>query len=404
MNLFHPRTFSTDWEVMVADRLNRCVGSEKLMPFAGLLGAELELPVQIDWNTLEFAMGVNTSFAQLWTRIQKVTDRASQLVREYSCDLFPAGAHPVEPMFNANHIHIGTLQDESAGIHLENDMIRFAPAFAALAANSPVANGRRGEFKSYRVRHRAHGCTTPGQVRDPNLSQMLWGFDAGTKLAGAPTMEVRVMDCASSRRLLAEMAAFVAAFVHHRGTRVEARPLSPDEYRDALTNRWVAARDGMQATFCWQGKSKPVAQMLGEMLDECADELQTLGAYRADLALINAMIDKRVCQADFALSVATRYPDDWCFASAYAKLVRHWNVFDEYLESAAPLAPLAPLDEEAIVAEHLAVIGEGTHFYDSREAMYLPPPVADAMIERLIERGDIEREVTAQRGILLNRV
>jgi hypothetical protein len=66
MNLFDPRTFSTDWEVMVVDKLERCVESEKLMGFAGILNREFDLPIHDDWNTLEFALGINSSFDQLW--------------------------------------------------------------------------------------------------------------------------------------------------------------------------------------------------------------------------------------------------------------------------------------------------------------------------------------------------
>ena len=53
MDLFQPRTFSTDWEVMVVDKLERCVSDNKLMAFAGYLRGELDLPVQTDWNTLD---------------------------------------------------------------------------------------------------------------------------------------------------------------------------------------------------------------------------------------------------------------------------------------------------------------------------------------------------------------
>src|SRR5215211_7457225 len=112
MNLFYPRTFSTDWEVMVIDRLERCVQSEKLDAFAGYLRQACDLPVQVDWNTLEFAMGINTSLEQIWNRIRTVTDRATQIIGEFELDLFPAGAHPVEEMFNAAHIHVGSIYDE----------------------------------------------------------------------------------------------------------------------------------------------------------------------------------------------------------------------------------------------------------------------------------------------------
>ena len=194
MNLFHPRTFSTDWEVMVVDKLDRCVGTEKLQAFAGFLSREYDLPINVDWDSLEFALGINASFEQLWERIRTVTDRATQIVREFDLDLFPAAAHPVRPVLVGSHVHVGTLHDETAGLHLENQMLRYAPAFAALAANSPVSRGRRGEFKSYRVRDRAYGCTVPVTIRDPQLAQNSWGNDASAKLYGAPTLEVRICD------------------------------------------------------------------------------------------------------------------------------------------------------------------------------------------------------------------
>ncbi|MBV9470800.1 MAG: hypothetical protein JOZ57_16300, partial [Abitibacteriaceae bacterium] len=229
MNLFNPRTFSTDWEIMVIDKLDRLVESEKLMALAGLLRREFDYPLDIDWMTLEFAMGINTSLDQIWERIQQVTDRAAQVVREFDCELFPAGGHPLMPLYNASHVHVGTIMNESQGIHLENQMMKYVPVFGALAANSPASRGQSGGFKSYRIRHQANGCTRPGFGRDPHLAQSTWGGDASPKMQGGLTMEVRILDCASSRRLLAEMATFVAAYVHYRGTRVEEYQPSPQE-------------------------------------------------------------------------------------------------------------------------------------------------------------------------------
>lgn len=405
-DLFDPRTFSTDWEVMVTDKLLRSVQTEKLFGFAGALQSEFDLPIKIDWNTIEFALGVNTSLSQIWERIRRVTDRAGQLVREFDCDLFPAGSHPLDEMFNASHVHVGTVHDESAAIRLENEMMPIVPAFAALAANSPVARRQVGGFKSWRVREQAHGCTRPVSFREPALAQYVWGTDVGPKFESAPTVEVRITDCASSRRLLAEMATFVAAYLHHRGTRMAERhePPAPEDYKNALTNRWAAARWGMQATFRWNGAARPVAEILDAMLDECADALSLLGARRSDLTLINAMIEKRVCQADLVIELAARYPDPYLLTSAYSKLMRHWTVFDEYVERAPTLEPAPPPDAEAILGEHLAVIGEGSHLYRSRDAMHYPPPAADALLEEMIERGLIRREVTANRGTLLSRI
>jgi hypothetical protein len=36
--------------------------------------------------------------------------------------------------------------------------------------------------------------------------------------------------------------------------------------------------------------------------------------------------------------------------------------------------------------------------------MFYPPPVADALMEQMIERGVLKREVTPERGTLLYRV
>ncbi len=403
MSVFEPRTFSTDWEVMVLDRLDRWVETQKCGAFAGALRAELDLPIHDDWDAIEFGLGINHSLGQFWDRIRRATDRAAEIVREFDLDLFPCAAHPVGEHFNASHVHVGSIHDEALGIHLENQVMRYVPAFAALAANSPFANYRRGECKSYRVQHLAYGCTEPSSVRDPEMSQLTWGGDAAPKIYGAPTMEVRVIDCASSRRLLAEMATFIAAFLHHHGEHVRKSRPTRQEYRESMTNRWAAARHGMQATFLWDGRPRPVVEILDEMLDDCRDALARLQAKRRDLALVRRMIRKRLCQADFALRLGERYADPYLLAGAYAKLVRHWDVFDEYLARAAALEPAPAPDQRAILAAHLGYVGEGTHAYRVREAMYYPAPVADELVERMIGKGLVTREVTATRGTLLHR-
>jgi len=404
MDTFSPRTFSTDWEVLVFDRLGRAVGTEKLLAFAGALRDELDLPVTIDWNALEYTAGINTSFAQFRERLWRFTERAEQLLREYELDLYPAGTHPVERMTQAGHIHVGTITDETAGIRLENQLFRYMPAFAALAANSPVMPGLRGQYKSYRVRYLANYDVTPVAIRDPQCSQQSWGTDASAKVYGVPTLEVRIPDGPSSRCFLAEFATFVAAFVHQQGTKVREEQPGPAEYREYLVNRWVAAKYGLQATLSWNGEPRPVVEILGEMLDDSTDALAILGASRADLPLIDRMLARRVCQADWGMTLFARYEDPYLLAAAFGKLLRHWDAFDEYLATAAPLEPVPFPDEEAILAAHLESIGEGTHFYSTREAMYFPPPEADAIIALLEGRGAITRELSPERGLVLSRI
>ena len=401
--MFEPKTYSTDWEIMLVDKLERCVDTEKILGFAGVLMRELDLPVVIDDMALEIGMGINHSFDEFCTRLQAVTERAGQLAREFDLDLFPAGSHPIYGIYCGSHIHVGTIHDETKAIQLENDLMRFVPAFAALAANSPAAHGMRGEFKSYRIRDVAWHAATPSDWRDPSTTQSDWGRDSQPKIYSKPTVEVRIADCASSRRFLAEFAAFVAAFLHWRGKDVHETQRSADAYKEYLTNRWSASRHGLQATFYWDGKPRPVTDVLAEMLDDCRAELKHVGVKRSDLNVIESMLRKRTCQADFAVSLHDRYPDRWLLTSAYSKLVRQWDIFEEYLEKAKPLEPVPPIDEETILEEHLAYVGESTHFYWLRTAMWYPAPVTDEIIDRLVREGRITRDATETCGMLLHR-
>ena len=219
----------------------------------------------------------------------------------------------------------------------------------------------------------------------------------------APTLEVRITDASSSRQFLAELATFVAAFTHHTGSQ-ELTEITPTVYKESLTNRWAAARSGMQATFRWDGVALPVASLVGRMLDEAADELKVLGASRSDLATIDCMTRKRICQADFVRHYAERYPDPIAFASVYGKLLRGWDVVDEYLEGARPLDPVPPVSDEEILAEHAGVIGEGTHFYKTRHVMWYPPVVADEIVRELIERRRISIRSTENMGVVLSQM
>ena len=404
MNLFDPKTFSTDWEIMVFDRKQRAVGTEKLFGFAGTLRHELDLPIQIDFNTVECAMGVNKSYEQIYDRIIRTTDALTSLLGQYELDPVPLGSHPVERMYNASHVHVGTVRDESTAMHLENELIPYTAVFAALAANSPVAApGQVGKYKSYRVRNQANGCTRPSSVRTPQTAQIVWGSDAGPKLFKAATLEVRIIDCASSRRFLAELTTFIAAYVHHRGQRVSAEPPTAESYERGMVNRWCAAKYGLQATLLWDDGPRPVVDIIDQMLDDCAESLRELGVSRRDLVLINRMIEKRTSQADYVLDLASRYKEPYELASVMIKTLRHWDAFDNYIDRAPVLDPAPASDRRSILDEHLALIGEGSHFYRSREAMNLPPPAADRIVDELLREGSLRLEQSRDGGTLLTR-
>lgn len=168
-------------------------------------------------DTLEFALGINTSFDQFLERIKAVTDRATQVLREFGLELYPAGSHPIEWMYARPTSMLGQYTTKSEALTSNQGCCDMCPVFGAISANSPFASGHADGFKSYRILHNAHNCSCPPSIRDPRLAQWSWGSDAAPKVYSAPTFEVRITDCASSRRLLAELAVFTAAFVHTVG-------------------------------------------------------------------------------------------------------------------------------------------------------------------------------------------
>jgi len=116
------------------------------------------------------------------------------------------------------------------------------------------------------------------------------------------------------------------------------------------------------------------------------------------------MLRKRTCQADYLIDLASRYPDPWQLGSAMTKVLRHWDVVNNYLETAPVLEPVAAPDRDAILGEHAAAVGEGTHFYASRNAMRLPPPAADAVLAELVASGRVVVETNQDGGTILRRV
>jgi hypothetical protein len=198
------------------------------------------------------------------------------------------------------------------------------------------------------------------------------------------------------------MATFVAAYTQHRGDKISGEPTTM-AHRESIANRWVAARDGMQATFIWRGLARPVAEVLSEMLDECSENLAQLGARRSDFVLIEMMIRKRKCQADYLLTLAERYPDPYQLGSVVVKMLRHREAYDEFLEQGLVLDPRPPLDQDQIRELHLNEIGEATLFQHSRDIMRLPAPTVDAILKELIDSGEVCCEVIPERGKLLSR-
>ena len=116
------------------------------------------------------------------------------------------------------------------------------------------------------------------------------------------------------------------------------------------------------------------------------------------------MIRKRICQADLGIALGQRYSDPHLLASAYAKVVRHWEAFDEFLAAAEPLEPAGDPNDDVVLEAHLGVIGEGTYRSRLHGAMYYPAAMTNELIDTMVRRGLVRTEVTTTRGTLLHRI
>jgi glutamate---cysteine ligase / carboxylate-amine ligase len=201
-----------------------------------------------------------------------------------------------EPTF-ALHVHVGVPDAESA-IVLLNRLRVHVPLLLALSANSPFWQGRDTglasartpifqafprvgiprEFESY-----SQYVETVDQLLRcdafPEPSFLWWDVRPRPRFG---TIEVRVMDAQSSAERSIALAALVQTLAHLELEEGRADPLSPPSPELLDENRFLAARDGIDARLLDPATETqlPVRELLSELLDAAAPHAQELGCER----------------------------------------------------------------------------------------------------------------------------
>ena len=197
----------------------------------------------------------------------------------------------------ATHVHVG-IADPRAAVRLLNRLRAHLPLLLALSANSPFWQGRATGFASTRTTvfdafprtgvarafrdyadwvGRVDALLRSGAIADPSL---LW-WDARLQPRYG-TVEVRIMDAQTT---VADVGA-VAALVQSLALRELERPDSPqdgpppNELIDE--NRFLAARDGMQALLIDLASGRRIAAIdqLDDVLAACRPWADALGCGR----------------------------------------------------------------------------------------------------------------------------
>jgi glutamate---cysteine ligase / carboxylate-amine ligase len=210
-----------------------------------------------------------------------------------------------EPTF-ALHVHVA-VPDETAAVRALDGLREELPLLLALSANSPFWQGRDSGLASTRIpvfqvfprtgTPRAFG-TYEAYVEAvdvlircdaiPEPTFLWWDARLQPRLG---TIEVRIMDAQTRVRDTAALAALVQCLVRREALERtgEREPLAPEVLEE---NRFLAARDGMDASFVDPGAGcrVPVAERLSDTLRSCAPHAEHLGC-EAELASVGALAE-----------------------------------------------------------------------------------------------------------------
>jgi glutamate---cysteine ligase / carboxylate-amine ligase len=211
-----------------------------------------------------------------------------------------------EPTFGL-HVHVAVPDPESA-VRALNAMRLHLPVLLALSGNSPYWQGRDSGLASARTpAFQAFPRTGPPRwfgsyaeyveavdvlVRCDAIPEptFLW-WDARLQPAFG-TLEVRVMDAQTRVEDTAALAALVQCLVRLEATAAPVEPTAADAPEVVAENRFIAARDGMDALLvdppAW-GR-QPVGDRLSRLLAACAPLARALGCV-AELSEVPALAE-----------------------------------------------------------------------------------------------------------------
>jgi carboxylate-amine ligase len=192
-----------------------------------------------------------------------------------------------EPTFGL-HVHVAVPDAETA-LRALNAVRGHLPVLLALSANSPFWQGRDSGLASARTPvFQAFPRTGPPRhfadyadyveaidvlVRSdaiPEPTFMWWDARLQPRFG---TLEVRIMDAQTRVADTAAIAAFVQCLVRLESEREPAEPLPPEVLSE---NRFLGARDGMDAKLVDPWGLRPVRDKLAELLDACAPHARAL--------------------------------------------------------------------------------------------------------------------------------
>jgi gamma-glutamyl:cysteine ligase YbdK (ATP-grasp superfamily) len=370
MPAFDPLSMGYDWEVWVSKETGERLDMAEIVRVADEAHSELPtVEIGVDDEAIENRSGPQTTFRDLL----EVTERSMKVIRRAAARdkylVWGTGTHPLYRGICGLHVHVGSIYDFRDGLRLRARFLPYVPVIGAILANSPIHAERISQAKSERLLTSALGLTRPPAIPVADLWQFDWGGDTNVRLPRKPTIEIRAGDSTFSERLAAEATTLAAATMYALDTDGGAEEPTPSvaEYVDYIVNRWNAAMYGLQATFAWNGKLRPVSDVVEEVIEFAKPGLKQLEATKTDLAMIRKMAKKRQTQADLSRWLWDLNPDPYRYSMHLANIVGTYDIVDEYLKTAPTLEPVPRVEPEQILKRSLCrESGMGPLWYFNR--------------------------------------
>ncbi|MEA2424290.1 MAG: glutamate---cysteine ligase / carboxylate-amine ligase [Thermoleophilaceae bacterium] len=328
-----PWTIGVEEEVMLLDGEHRLAYViDDLLPRLSP-GLAASAAAETHAGTLELATGVHSSVGDAIGELSVLRAQLRDELADAGLQPGAAGTHPLsewqdtrvsagaryqllessmrdltrrEPTF-ALHVHVG-VPDPEVAVEVVNRMRAHLPVLLALSANSPFLRGRETGFASARTplfqafprvgiprRYRSYddwvGAIAPlidaGAV--PESTFFWWDVRLQPRLG---TVEVRIMDAQTSQEHVAALVALTQALVVMEATDRLAPGKLVDSPEVLDENRFLAARDGMQAELVDPRTSSriPVRELVDEMVEAASLHARRLGS-ADELDLVTRLAD-----------------------------------------------------------------------------------------------------------------
>jgi gamma-glutamyl:cysteine ligase YbdK (ATP-grasp superfamily) len=403
----HRLSLGYEWETILLNKYGIPPKSEEMAPLVSKIRKEIPLcRVGFDWipglqrSLFEIRSGIVHNREELEERTRELLRLIIKFSKKENFRFLPIGSYP--PMGSAVgfHIHTGSWESTEGLFELANNLIPYAPCFAALSVNSPLWGtsplNPPLSVKSYRIKHHAQ-LMSPPSYSDPAFSFLSWEPDITVKFLSHPTIELRICDTPLSYEFANELTAFVSSFI----IELKKHPIQFNKktYIEGIDNRLRAMKDGLQALFLWKEKEREVTDILKEMIKIAEPTLKKIG-YN-DLPLIKRMLFLKQTQADLLSFLFKHYKGDVIDFTNYLSSGLNWldDPFKTYLAFAPELKTKELMDIDEYL---LSMIGKRSKYGSLYDVLHQPTKEFEKRIWKLKENNLIDITFDEEKGLLFS--